>query len=279
MNSTFFHGEVRRMRLIASLLAFIALFQIEAQTSEAYPANYAKAPRFNALFYYSDRAEEAHVDFARQALEFFHKLSYGEGFTYSVATSLSGYAGRLEDFDVVVALNTMPSDSTEREAFERYMENGGGWVGFHAAGYNDRSTRWPWFNRFLGAGTFYCNSWPPQPALADVESADHDVTKNLPSAFVAPSCEWYQWNPGPRECADVEVLVSLSPKNYPIGIKDVVNGGDFPVVWTNPRYRMIYLNMGHGDEEFTDATQNLLFVNALRWVVSRAPGGNPFEKR
>ena len=41
---------------------------------------------------------------------------------------------------------------------------------------------------------------------------------------------------------------------------------------------MIYLNMGHGDLEFTDATQNLLFVNALRWVVSRSPKGDPFTR-
>ena len=42
--------------------------------------------------------------------------------------------------------------------------------------------------------------------------------------------------------------------------------GDFPIVWTNRRYRMVYLNMGHGDEAFIDATQNLLFTNAFRWV-------------
>lgn len=71
---------------------------------------------------------------------------------------------------------------------------------------------------------------------------------------------------------------AYSARNYPIGIKDVVKFGDFPVVWTNTRYRMIYLNMGHGDLEFTDATQNLLFVNALRWVVSRSPKGDPFTR-
>jgi hypothetical protein len=41
---------------------------------------------------------------------------------------------------------------------------------------------------------------------------------------------------------------------------------------------MIYLNMGHGDECFSDATQNLLFVNALRWVVSQRKEGDPFER-
>ena len=54
--------------------------------------------------------------------------------------------------------------------------------------------------------------------------------------------------------------------------------GDWPVVWTNKNYRMIYLNMGHGDEEYIDATQNLLFVNAFRWVVSQDPDGDPFDK-
>lgn len=51
-----------------------------------------------------------------------------------------------------------------------------------------------------------------------------------------------------------------------------------PVVWTNNKYRMIYLNMGHGDECFSDAAQKLLFTNAFRWVVSKSTKGNPFEK-
>ena len=55
-------------------------------------------------------------------------------------------------------------------------------------------------------------------------------------------------------------------------------GGDWPVVWTNLNYRMIYLNMGHGDECFSEATQNLLFVNAFRWIVSRDPSGNPLDR-
>ena len=96
--------------------------------------------------------------------------------------------------------------------------------------------------------------------------------------FVAPPSEFYQWQPSPRKNSDVEVLVSISPKMYPFGLKDVVKFGDFPIVWTNKNYRMIYLNMGHGDEGFIDATQQLLFVNAFRLVVSRDPKGDPFKK-
>ena len=77
-------------------------------------------------------------------------------------------------------------------------------------------------------GVFYCNNWPPQPVLVEVDNEEHPVTKNLPASFVAPASEWYQWTPSPRQNKDVEVLLSLSPKNYPLGIKDVVNFGDFP---------------------------------------------------
>lgn len=244
---------------------------------DGFAGNYAKVPRFKALIYYSDTAEEAHVQFAEQAIDFFHRLSYGEGYTYEVTTSLSKYLDNLSTFDIIIDINAMPTDDMERKAFEKYMEDGGGWMGFHAAAYNDINTHWPWFNDFLGAGTFSCNTWPPQPALMDVTGVEtHPVTRNLPASFVAPSCEWYQWNESPETRDNVEVLVSLSPKNYPIGIKDVVSFGKFPIVWSNKDYHMIYLNIGHGDVEFTDATQNLLLVNAFRWIVSRTSSGNPF---
>ena len=243
-----------------------------------YPANYASKPRFNALVCYDPHAEEAHVQFDRQFLQFFHKLSYGEGFRYKTVTTMDGLTlDSLRQYSIVIWLNFQPGGEA-RQVFQQYMEQGGGWMGFHASAYNDRNTHWPWLNEFLGCGPFLCNNWPPQPALVCCDSADHPVTRSLPQQYVCPASEFYQWSPSPRDNADVEVLLSLSPKNYPFGLKDVVRYGDFPVVWTNKRFRMVYLNMGHGDESFIDATQNLLFVNAFRWVVSRDPQGDPFKE-
>lgn len=267
-------------RLISRFILSLGscLLSLVSFAQDNYPANYAQAPRFNALFCYNPAAESAHVDFDKQALQFFHKLSYGEGYTYLVVTSMEGMTvDSLKQYDVLVWLNFTPGGE-ERKAFEEYMEEGGGWVGFHASAYNDRNTHWPWYNEFLGCGPFYCNNWPPHPVLVECDTQEHPVTRSLVSEFVAPASEFYQWNPSPRTNPDVEVLLSISPKNYPLGIKDVVNSGDFPIVWTNKKYRMVYLNMGHGDEGFTDATQNLLFVNAFRWVVSRDPHGDPFKK-
>ena len=233
-----------------------------------YTADYAgNRVRFRALLIWDPSAESAHVEFDKQALRFFHKLSYGEGFTYDVRTESPASLDTLRQYQVVIMLNALPHGEAARKAFQQYMEEGGGWLGFHATGYNDRNTRWPWLNEFLGCGPFLANSWPPQPALVDVESQHHAVTRTLPQQFVAPASEFYQFSPSPRANKDVEVLVSISPKNYPFGIKDIITHGDFPIVWTNKRYRMVYLNMGHGDEGFIDATQNLLFTNAFRWVV------------
>lgn len=278
------HGELITYKLQIMKHLLILLFTacallMHAQAPEGYPANYAKAPRFKALIYYTQHAEEAHVQFAEQATTFFKKLNYGDGFVLDITTDFSKYPyEKLKAYNVVIMLNTSPNTKAERDAFEQYMENGGGWVGFHAAAYNDKNTHWPWFVQFLGGGVFYCNNWPPQPVLVEVDNEAHPVTKNLPASFVAPASEWYQWTPSPRQNKDVEVLLSLSPKNYPLGIKDVVNFGDFPIVWSNKNYRMIYLNMGHGDEEFIDGTQNLLLVNAFRWVVSKDKNGDPFLK-
>lgn len=264
---------------VVAFLQTVCLQTAFAQEPDNYPANYAQAPRFKALVFYTHQAEGAHVEFSLQGVEFFKKLNYGKGFELDVTTNLSEYPyEKLKEYDIVVMLDGAPSTPEERAAFEKYMDNGGGWMGFHVAAYNDKNTQWPWFVDFLGGGVFYCNNWPPQPVLVEVDKTDHPVTKNLPPSFVAPASEWYQWNPSPRLNKDVEVLLSLSQKNYPLGIKDVVNFGDFPIVWTNTKYRMIYLNMGHGDEEFTDATQNLLFINAFRWVVSQNKKGDPFMK-
>lgn len=261
-NEELITDKLQIMKHLLILLFTACTLLTYAQVPEGYPANYAKAPRFKALIYYTQHAEEAHVQFAEQATTFFKKLNYGDGFVLDITTDFSKYPyEKLKEYNVIIMLNTSPNTKAERDAFEQYMENGGGWVGFHAAAYNDKNTHWPWFVKFLGGGVFYCNNWPPQPVLVEVDNEEHPVTKNLPASFVAPASEWYQWTPSPRQNKDVEVLLSLSPKNYPLGIKDVVNFGDFPIVWSNKNYRMIYLNMGHGDEEFIDGTQNLLLVS------------------
>ena len=67
----------------------------------------------------------------------------------------------------------------------------------------------------------------------------------------------------------MRVLLTLSPSNYPIGLKETIVSGDVPIVWTNTRYRMLYVNMGHGDKIFTEPVQNNFFEDALLWAAGR----------
>lgn len=224
-------------------------------------------PAFRALAFYSETVEHDHVEFARQAIEFYKDAAKRDHFELETTTNWNDLnAEKLARYQLVLWLDDFPHTQPQRTAFQQYMEHGGGWLGFHIAAYNDRGTQWPWFLEFLGGGIFYGNNWPPLPATLTVDDRNHALVEDLPKSFVAPANEWYIWKPSPRSNKDVKVLLTLAPSNYPIGLKDVLVGGDVPVMWTNTRYRMLYLNMGHGDKIFTSDTQNKLFENALLWV-------------
>ena len=227
-------------------------------------------PRFHALAFYSAHAEPDHVQFAEGALKYFGDIAARDNFAFAATTDWRDLNdANLKQYQLIIWLNGSPSNPEQRRAFEAYMEAGGAWLGFHAAGYNDRSTRWPWFVAFLGGAVFYNNSWPPLPAKLAVEARTHPVTRNLPAAYLAPANEWYGWAPDPRLSKDVQVLLTLDPSNYPLGLKDVITTGDIPVVWSNTKYKMIYMNMGHGDRIFSSPIQNELIENAALWL-----GGN-----
>ncbi|MFT3903064.1 MAG: ThuA domain-containing protein [Niabella sp.] len=239
----------------------------------------AQFPRFKVLAFYNSYVEPAHVDFASDAIRFFKGLTIGDGFIFDTTSKMSDLnEEKLKGYQLIMMINDFPHSKEQKKSFEKYMENGGGWMGFHVAAYNDRFTNWPWFVDFLGGGVFYRNSWPPLPAKIVIDDPKHPVTKTLPQSFIAPLNEWYQWKPSPRENKKVKVLASLSLDNYPLGLKDILQDGDTPVVWTNTDYRMIYLNMGHGNNIFSDATQNKLIIDAFRWVVASDKRGNVFLK-
>ena len=97
------------------MVAFVCI-PVCAQNEGEYAANYARAPRFKALLFWEPGAEEAHVQFDKQAMEFFHKLTYGEGWIMDVTTSLEEYPyERLKEYSVIVSLNASPGGKKQRE--------------------------------------------------------------------------------------------------------------------------------------------------------------------
>jgi uncharacterized protein len=258
------------MTLRRFLLFFLLVTQFFGATS------FAQQSRFKVLAFYSTNTEPDHVHFAQDALKFFSDRAASENFTFE-ATTRWEYLNddRLKAYQLVIWLNESPTKAEQRSAFERYMQSGGAWLGFHAAGYNDKDTNWPWFVDLLGGAVFHINSWPPLPAHLVIDDPGHPVTAGLPGDFESPANEWYVWKPSPRLNRDVRVLVSFDAANYPMGFKDVVTSGDLPVVWTNTKYKMLYMNMGHGDKIFDSPVQNKLIDNALNWLGTGAKQASP----
>jgi type 1 glutamine amidotransferase len=204
-------------------------------------------------------------------VKFFAGVAVAHGFEFSSTNDWNDLnVTRLQGVQLILWLNDSPHTASQRAAFENYMEHGGSWMGFHAAAYNDESTGWPWFVNFLGGAVFYGNNWPPLPALLDVDDRSNPVTRRVPPHVVSPANEWYIWKPSPRTDPRVKVFVTLARSNYPIGLKDTIEGGDVPVVWSNTRYRMIYMNMGHGDQIFNSPEQNRLFEDALESLLNQS---------
>ncbi len=227
----------------------------------------AAGQTFRVLAFYSTDVEGDHVDFAKQAIPFFTAMASRDGFGFETTTRWDDLnVQNLARYQLILWLDDFPHNQVQREAFQQYMSGGGGWLGFHIAAYNDESTHWPWFVDFLGGAVFYSNNWPPLPAKLTIDDPTHPVTRNLPRAFLSPSNEWYIWKPSPRLNRDIKVLATLDPSNYPLGLKDTLTSGDLPVIWTNTKYKMLYMNVGHGDRILSDDTQNRLFENAILWL-------------
>ena len=223
--------------------------------------------RFRALAFYSETTEPDHVQFAHDAVKFLSERAANEHFTFEATSKWEDLNDeRLKGYQLVIWLNESPLKAEQRSAFERYIEHGGAWLGFHAAAYNDKDTNWPWFVDFLGGAVFDTNSWPPLPARIHVDDQGRVVMAGIPRDFESPANEWYIWKPNPRANENVRILATLDPSNYPMGFKDVLIGGDLPVVWTNTKYKMLYMNMGHGDKIFASPIQNRLIDNAVNWL-------------
>lgn len=106
--------------------------------------------RFRVLAFYAPTAELDHVQFAESALKFFGAIAVKDNFTFESTTNWADLnPTNLKKYQIVVWLTDSPNHAEQRHTFEQYMEGGGAWLGFHAAGYNDKDTNWPWYVDFL----------------------------------------------------------------------------------------------------------------------------------
>ena len=247
--------------------------------------------KFKVIAFFTSRNDKAHISFVHEANKWFSNVADRNNFTYDSTNNWNDLNSEfLSHYQVIIFLDTRPDSLPQREAFQKYMENGGAWMGFHFAGFaltpSEFPQNWDWYhNQFIGAGSYVSNTWRPVSAILRVEDRKHPATKHLPKLFKSAPSEWYRWSNDLRTNPDIKILVSIDSTSFPLGTgpkpHEIWHSGYYPVVWTNTKYKMIYLNMGHNDIDYENKTnkelsssyssemQNKLIIDALLWLGKR----------
>ena len=275
------------MRLLTSNALLALLVGLLCWQCSSWASNSPK-PTFKVIAFYTAKHDLAHISFVQEAHQWFAQAAVTHGFVYDTTSNWEQLnADFLARYQVVLFLDSRPEQPLQRAAFQAYMEKGGAWVGFHFAGFalspSAYPQNWDWYHEhFLGAGQYKSNTWRPTSAILRVENTNHPATRQLPTSFTSAANEWYCWQHDLRKNPDIQVLASIDERSFPLGTgpkaHEIWRSGDYPVVWTNTHYRMLYVNMGHNDMDYENKTnrqlsssfaspdQNRLLLNGLRWL-------------
>jgi hypothetical protein len=156
---------MKKIIALASILAIILFSQSLAQSPP---------PRFKVLAFFTAHNDLAHISFVHEANKWFYEMGLKNNFSYDSTNDWTLLnKENLAKYQVVLFLDTRPEAPEQRQAFQEYMEKGGGWMGFHFAGFaltpSDFPQNWDWYhNQFLGVGQYKGNTWRPVPAMLRV---------------------------------------------------------------------------------------------------------------
>ncbi|WP_409014310.1 ThuA domain-containing protein [Dyadobacter sp. CY326] len=271
-----------KIRSISVLSAMLLLLLI-TPNAQAQPN-----AKFKVIAFFTGKNDRAHVSFVGEANKRFPEMARQNNFTYDSTSNWNNLNDAfLAKYQVVLFLDTRPETPSQREAFQKYIEKGGGWLGFHFAAFaltpSAYPQNWDWYhNEFLGSGQYKSNTWRPTSAILKVEDPKSLVTKSISGTMKASPNEWYRWENDLKANPNIQVLLSIDPSSFPLGTgpkeHEIWHSGYYPVVWTNKKYNMVYMNMGHNDIDyehntnkelsftFDNPAQSKLIADAILWL-------------
>jgi uncharacterized protein len=169
----------------------------------------------------------------------------------------------LATIDVIIFLSTTGNilGNNEEAAFKKYMANGGGFVGIHAA--TDTEHNWPWYTNLVG-GRFK-NHPKPQKAIINIIDTTFAAMQHLGKTWEHFD-EWYNFKePISSHCI---VLASMDVKSY--------NGsemnGNHPIIWYHyyEGGRVFYTGLGHTNESFAEKEFVTMLIAGIEWAGNRS---------
>ncbi|HTN67891.1 MAG TPA: ThuA domain-containing protein [Dysgonamonadaceae bacterium] len=174
----------------------------------------------------------------------------------------------LSNFDVAVFLSPSDSaiDDAGKEAFEKWMNSGKGFVGIHAA--STLEYDWAYYGKLIGA--YFKNHPPAQESTVVFENTDHPAMKPFKGMESHTFYdEWYTFKENPRP--HVDVLATLDESSIKKFSNDDFRMGDHPIIWSQQKndIRSFYTGFGHTHEAFQDKLIVEHIKNAINWAAKR----------
>jgi len=157
------------------------------------------------------------------------------------------------------------STDAQRDAFKRYIEAGGGFVGIHSASGSERD--WPYFWSVLG-GKFAAHP-RQQPFTVRVVAPDFPAAKGVPAQFTwTDECYFLDHlNPDihPVLVTDRTKLATLEPMTIDVTKFPV----DLPLAWYHEfdGGREFYLALGHNKEDYANPLLYGIIKNGILWAM------------
>ncbi|TRZ45949.1 ThuA domain-containing protein [Robertkochia solimangrovi] len=167
----------------------------------------------------------------------------------------------LAAYDLVIFLSTTGDvlNIGQEAAFKKYIENGGSYLGIHAAA--DTEFDWSWYGELTGA-YFVDHPKTQEATIIRIDDA-HPSTSMLPEHWERTD-EWYNY----KEIQDgIQVLLKLDESSY----KGGKNGGDHPIAWCRDfdGGRMFYTGLGHTEESYSEPLFREHILGGIEYCLHR----------
>jgi type 1 glutamine amidotransferase len=199
------------------------------------------------------------------------KLGAENKFDVDTTTDASKFTlDNLKQYSAIVFLSTTGLASQlftedQKTALMKYMEQGGGYMGIHAA--TDCCYDWPWYGKMSGA---YFKGHPAQQeAVVDVVDPNTIATSFLPKEWKRKD-EWYSFK---DMATDLHVILKIDESTYKHTGLDM---GDHPMAWYHDYDggRAFYTELGHVDESYSDP----LYLHHILGGIQYAMGVKKINK-
>lgn len=200
------------------------------------------------------------------------KLGAVHGYSVDTTDNASAFTeANLKKYKVVIFLCTTGTvlDTLQKDAFKKFIQAGGGFVGIHSA--TDTEYSWPWYGQLVGAYFKNHPSNSPLIGVLHVQDRNNPSTHELPVSF-SRNDEWYNFkyvNP------EDHLLITIDQTTYnSTQTATNVIGDDkkHPVSWCHSYDggRAFYTSMGH----LKSAYEEPLFLNHVWGGIQYAAGKN-----